>query len=140
VTAEQKVIARAPTRDEYERLCRAVGWGDDVNYAAADVALANSLFHVVVEIDGETAGMARVIGDGGMFFYVQDVAVAPEHQAKGVGTRMMDAIHDWLVANAPSKAQAFVFEADGRQGFYQRLGYARTGRGLQAFVDAWRRA
>ena len=138
--AAASIIARAPTRDEYERLCRAVGWRDDVNFAAAAAALANSLFLVVAEIDGEAIGMARVVGDGAMFFYVQDVAVAPEHQAKGVGTGLMHALRDWLVANAPAQAQAFVFEAGGRHGFYQKLGFERTGKGLQAFVDGWRRA
>lgn len=142
MTAEQRVAfwERAPTCEEYEALCQAVGWGDNVNYAAAKAALANSLFHVVADVDGEIVGMARVVGDGAMFFYVQDVAVAPTHQAKGVGSRMMQTIREWLIANAPPMAQAFVFEADGKRGFYEKLGFERTGKGLQAFVDSWRRA
>lgn len=134
------IIARAPTREEYERLCRAVGWCDDVNFDVAGVALAASLFHVVAEIDGEIVGMARLVGDGAMFFYIQDVAVAPRHQGKGVGACLIQAVRDWLIANAPPMAQAFVFEADDRHGFYQGLGFARTGKGMQAFVDLWRRA
>ncbi|MGD9979733.1 MAG: GNAT family N-acetyltransferase [Hyphomonadaceae bacterium] len=137
--AQASILARAPTREEYERLCRAVGWRDDVNYAVAGVALDNSLFQIVAEIDGDIVGMARVVGDGAMFFYVQDVAVAPPHQGKGVGTRMIQAIRDWLIVNAPPKAQALVFEADGKRGFYQELGFEPTGKGLQAFVDNWRR-
>lgn len=117
-----------------------MGWRDDVNFAAAKAALAASLFHVVAEIDGAVVGMARVVGDGAMFFYVQDVVVAPEHQAKGIGARLIQAIRDWLIANAPPMAQAFVFEADGRHEFYRKLGFAPTGKGLQAFVDAWRRS
>jgi GNAT superfamily N-acetyltransferase len=142
VSADQatqaSVLERAPTREEYEALCRAVGWGDDVNYTAATAALGNSLFQVVAEADGDIVGMARVVGDGAMFFYVQDVAVAPPHQGKGIGSRMIQTIRDWLIANAPPKAQAFVFEADGRRSFYQERGFEPTGKGLQAFVDDWR--
>ena len=134
------IVARAPTIVEYENLCRAVGWRDDVNFAAAEAALGKSLFHVVAEIDGVIVGMARVVGDGAMFFYIQDVVVAPDHQAQGIGAKMIQAIRDWLVANAPPMAQAFVFEADGKHGFYSKLGFEPTGKGLQAFVDAWRRA
>ncbi len=134
------IIARSPTGEEYEALCRAVGWRDDVNFTVARAALAASLFHVVAEIDGETVGMARVVGDGAMFFYVQDVVVAPRHQAKGIGARLIQAIRDWLIANAPPMAQAFVFEAEGKHEFYRKLGFEPTGKGLQAFVDAWRRS
>ena len=134
------IIARSPTGEEYEVLCRAVGWRDDVNFAVSRAALAASLFHVVAEIDGEIVGMARVVGDGAMFFYVQDVVVAPEHQGKGVGACLIRAIRDWLIANAPPMAQVFVIEAEGRRDFYRKLGLEPTGKGLQAFVDVWRRA
>jgi GNAT superfamily N-acetyltransferase len=134
------IIARSPTDEEYEALCRAVGWRDDVNFAVSRAALAASLFHVVAEIDGEIVGMARVVGDGAMFFYVQDVVVAPEHQGKGVGACLIRAIRDWLIANAPPMAQVFVIEAEGRRDFYRKLGFEPTGKGLQAFVDVWRRA
>jgi GNAT superfamily N-acetyltransferase len=135
----RSIVARSPTCEEYEALCRSVGWRDDVNFAVAQTALANSLFHVVAEIDGAVVGMARVVGDGAMFFYVQDVAVAPHHQAKGIGIQLIQAIRDWLTANAPPMSQVFVFEADDKHAFYNRLGFARTGKGLQAFVDVWRR-
>ncbi len=133
------VIARLPTNEEYEALCRAVGWCDDVNFAVAGAALANSLFSVVAKIDDEVVGMARVVGDGAMFFYVQDVVVIPAHQAQGVGARMIREIRDWLIATAPPMSQAFVFEADGKHDFYRKLGFEPTGKGLQAFVDVWRR-
>jgi GNAT superfamily N-acetyltransferase len=134
------IVARSPTSQEYEALCRAVGWRDDVNFAIASAALANSLFHVVAEIDGEIVGMARVVGDGAMFFYVQDVVVTPPHQGKGVGAGLIGAVREWLAASAPPMAQVFVFAADGKQGFYQKLGFAPSDKGLKAFVDAWRRA
>lgn len=41
--------------------------------------------------DGERpVGMVRLIGDGGMSFYIKDFAVIPEYQARGVGTLLME--------------------------------------------------
>ncbi|MDO8673420.1 MAG: GNAT family N-acetyltransferase [Dehalococcoidia bacterium] len=34
--------------------------------------------------------MARVIGDGGLFYYIQDVIFIPEYQRQGIGTQLMD--------------------------------------------------
>ena len=41
---------------------------------------------------GETVGMARVLGDGGWYFHVVDMAVLPEHQRRGVGDAIMSAL------------------------------------------------
>jgi len=57
-----KLIARVPTLEEYTKLCRAVGWGDVMNFEAAKSALPRSLHAVVVEADGEAVGMGRVVG------------------------------------------------------------------------------
>ncbi len=47
--------------------------------------------------DGEKAvGMARLIGDGGMSFYIKDFAVVPEYQSKGVGTLILYAIKKYI--------------------------------------------
>jgi hypothetical protein len=47
---------------------------------AARVGLTNTLFSVGVENRGEVVGIGRLIGDGGLFFEVVDIAVAPEHK------------------------------------------------------------
>ena len=46
--------------------------------------VANSLFGVTVTFGSEVIGIGRVIGDGGYFFTVSDIAVGPAHQGKGV--------------------------------------------------------
>ncbi|MGH9091144.1 MAG: GNAT family N-acetyltransferase [Acidimicrobiales bacterium] len=47
--------------------------------------------HVVHEPSGSTVGMGRVIGDGGWYFHVLDMAVLPEHQQRGLGDAMVSA-------------------------------------------------
>ncbi len=44
-------------------------------------------------------GMVRLLGDGGMSFYVKDFAVVPECQGKGIGKALMAALQDYILAH-----------------------------------------
>ncbi len=119
------LIDRVPTPVEYRTLCTAVGWADIIDFEAAPASLARSLFGVVA-VDGErTVGMGRLVGDGAMYFYVQDVAVEPEHQHAGLG----EAIVARLVAHVRTRVtrEAFValFAVAGTEAFYRRHGFER---------------
>ncbi len=122
MTATYRVEQRTPTVDEHRALFEAVGW---TVYApqAAEISLRNSLCGVVV-FDGETLiGMGRVIGDGGKFFYVQDVAVLPGYQKQGIGRLIMDRLLDWIKAHAPHEPFVGLFATDVAQNFYQYYGF-----------------
>lgn len=121
--------------DEYEALCRSVGWETLVNFTVAGRALRGSLFQLVAHEDGELAGMARIVGDGAIFFYVQDVVVAPPFQGRGVGAAIMERLIAWLRANAPPKAYVHLFSAEGKEEFYRRHGFVSTPKGMRLEVD-----
>ncbi len=55
---------------------------------AAEIGLANTVFGVCVEAEGRVVGIGRILGGGGLFFQVVDVAVLPEHQKKGLGAKI----------------------------------------------------
>ena len=132
-TGEYQLIDRVPTVAEHRALFEAVGW---TLYApaAAETALANSLCGVVA-LDGERLiGMGRVIGDGGKFFYVQDVAVLPEYQGKGVGTLIMDRLLAWIKANAPHEPFVGLFATDVAIPFYAKYGFEQH---LDALTGLW---
>jgi len=93
VADRYQIHSRTPTRDEYKRLCEAVGWGTVMNFDAATEALPRSLFAVVAVADGKAVGMGRIVGDGAIFFYVQDIAVLPQWQGRGVGKAILSASH-----------------------------------------------
>jgi ribosomal protein S18 acetylase RimI-like enzyme len=76
------IVERAPTPDEYRRLRVSVGW-NELSPDAIRAGLTGSLYSVVLERDGEAVGCGRVVGDGGVYFYVQDVIVVPELQGLG---------------------------------------------------------
>lgn len=124
-TEAYRLEARLPTVDEYRSICTAVGWQDVMNFAAAPDALARSLHAVVAEHHGTAVGMGRLVGDGAIYFYVQDVAVLPEHQGFGVGRRIVAELVAWARRHAPDRAFLGLFAAAGTDAFYRRHGFER---------------
>jgi GNAT superfamily N-acetyltransferase len=117
---------RPPTVAELRALNAAVGWNDlpEEDDAVAR-GLAASLFGVVLlGAGGEIAGCARVVGDGGIYFYVQDLIVAPSLQGRGLGDLLLDEVLAWLERAAPAGATVGLMAAEGKAGFYARRGWA----------------
>lgn len=47
--------------------------------------------------DGDKAvGMVRLIGDGGMSFYIKDIAVIPFYQSNGVGSLLLESVEKYI--------------------------------------------
>ncbi len=114
-----------PTVDRFLELRDAAGMAER-SREAVEQGLPNSRSAVTVvdETTGETVGMARVVGDGGSVFHLCDMVVHPEHQGQGLGSRMMDALMDWIDETAPPKAYVnLMADVDG---FYEQWGFERT--------------
>jgi len=128
----------APSPQAFNALRVAVGW-DVVDVEMAQKSLANSLFHVVMWDQQRLIGMARVIGDGQMYFYIQDVVVDPAYQQQGIGQALMERVEAFLSTAASAGATIGLLAAKGKEGFYQRHGYLERngenlGRGMCRFV------
>ncbi|HEX5126357.1 MAG TPA: GNAT family N-acetyltransferase, partial [Rhodocyclaceae bacterium] len=95
------IKAQVPSTDDYISIRLAAGLSRK-SVEAATIGLKNSLFSVVAFFAGKPIGIGRVIGDGGCFFEIVDIAVLPEHQKKGVGDLIMRTLMDYIHANAPS--------------------------------------
>jgi len=93
---------------------------------AAEKGLPNSLYSVMVMDEGQPIGIGRVIGDGGCFFEITDMAVLPEYQGKGVGRMIMEALVNWLKTNAPVTAYVSLMADHGTPEFYQKFGFTRA--------------
>ncbi len=93
---------------------------------AATVGLKNSIFGVVVYFNNVPIGIGRIIGDGGCFFEITDMAVLPEHQHKGVGTLIMNALVAWLLENAPVTAYVSLMADHGTPEFYAKFGFTKA--------------
>ena len=112
-----------PTLDEYIYLCSSVGWENFMNFEVAETSIRNSVFSVIVKENHNIIGMGRVVGDGAVYFYIQDIVVHPEHQGKGIGENIMSALMTYLQENAPDKAFIGLFASKGKEAFYERYDF-----------------
>lgn len=131
------IVEQLPSVADYNRLRDLVGWG---TYGEDVIArsLPHSLYCVCAESDGQVVGMARVIGDGGIVYYVQDVIVIPGYQGRGIGTELMDRVMAYIRAHASHNTIVGLMAAVGKEAFYTRYGFTvrpteRLGAGMTLF-------
>ena len=94
--------------------------------AAARKGLPNTLFAATIR-DGENLiAMGRVVGDGGCNFEIVDVAVSPQFQRRGLGTRIMAALMSYIETNAPPSAYVSLIADDHSPAQYRKFGFKPT--------------
>jgi len=120
--SEITITTRLPSIEEFLSLRQAAGWLVPEPDAVTK-ALENTLFAVCVEKEGQCIGMGRVVGDGALVFYVQDVIVLPEHQRRGYGTALMKSIMEYIHKTAKPSAVIGLFSARGLEPWYARYGF-----------------
>lgn len=94
--------------------------------------------HVVDEDTGEVVGMGRVLGDGGWYFHVVDMAVLPEHQRRGLGDAILQALLDRIREVAPPGAWVNLLADPPGRPLYARHGFTDTAPrsiGMARFID-----
>jgi ribosomal protein S18 acetylase RimI-like enzyme len=123
--AEYEVRAQVPTVGDYIRIRLAAGLSRKTEEAAT-IGLKNSHFAVMVFYADEPVGIGRVVGDGGCFLEIVDIAVLPKHQQKGVGTLIMDALMAYVNEHAPKSAYVSLMADHGTPAFYEKFGFVRA--------------
>jgi GNAT superfamily N-acetyltransferase len=134
--AEYTISYETPTIETYLRLRSLSGIGAK-SLDAASRGLPNSLFAVQVWHGAEPVGMGRVIGDGGCFFQVVDIALLPEHQGKGLGKRIMAEIIEFLKQQVPATGYVSLIADGAAQHLYAQFGFVPTA--PRSVGMAWRR-
>ena len=79
------------TTDTFLYLYTSVGW-EPPGPEQVSTALRNSTATFIALDGGKPVGMARLIGDGGMSFYIKDFAVVPSYQNKGAGSMLLEVL------------------------------------------------
>ena len=100
----QETLVYAPPSVETYMALRAAAGMHSRSAAGAARGLPNSLFAVQIQRAGETIAMGRVVGDGGCFYQVVDIAVHPAHQGRGLGKQIMGEIRAFILREAPENA------------------------------------
>lgn len=120
---DYRLEVRPPTYDECMRLFLAVNWHDYITDNFAEVQLTNYLYYVVmIYQEAETIGMGRIRRFKGVY-YLENIAVLPEHQGQGLGRRIMEHLLAYLAQIDDPDTRAFLIAAEGSQGFYEKLGF-----------------
>lgn len=111
-----------PSVEEYRKLRSLVGWWD-TDGEATRIALKNSLFAVVAIESDAVVGIGRIAGDGGLYFYIQDLIVQPGDQSKGIGRAIMKELMAYIETNAKPGSYIALMAAKGLQNYYERFGF-----------------
>lgn len=112
------------TADEYLEMERLMG-DPLTTKEQAERAIANQLFSVVAMKDNQIIGIARLIGDASIYWYINDVWVLPEYQGKGIGSSMVKRIIQYVKENGipGTSVSLCLMSAKGKEGFYEKLGF-----------------
>ena len=111
--------------EEYLTLREKVGWKKLTDKQATQ-ALANCLYKVkAVDEDGQVVGMGRVVGDGAVVCYIQDLIVIPKVQKLGIGSMIIQKLKAYVeaVREEGSTMMLCLMCAKGREPFYEKHGF-----------------
>jgi len=134
-----RMLLEPPSIDEYRHL-RAVSGLSPKTHGQAEGAIAGSWTWRTIRADdgsgaGEAVAMGRVLGDGGWYFLVADMATLPEHQGRGIGKAVLRSLLAEIRERAePGAYVTLTADPPGRR-LYESHGFedvapARTGMSL----------
>lgn len=125
-----RLVTAAPPVADYLRLRRESGLSPRTEEQAR-AALPGSWYacHVVHDGTGEVVGMGRLLGDGGWYFHVVDMAVLPAHQRRGIGDAVLAALLRRIAETAPPGAYVNLLADPPGRRLYERHGFAETAPG-----------
>ncbi len=109
---------------EYLELRESVGW-KKLTERQAELALENCIYCISAYDEGKLIGMGRIVGDGAVICYIQDLIVLPEYHGKGVGSALIKYLKQY-VTNLSADGEEMMLAlmcAKGREGFYIKNGF-----------------
>lgn len=122
--SDYRTVARVPGIEDYLRLRQVAGLSP-FSREAAERGLPNSVFGVCLMRGEEVVGMGRIIGDGGCFFQVTDIAIEPAHQGRGLAKWIMQALADFI-ATLPKSAYVSLIADVPANCLYAQFGFDET--------------
>ena len=110
--------------DTYLYLRSKVGWRK-LSGKQAESAIDGAKYTLCAYMDGAPVGMGRIVGDGAVISYVQDLVVIPEAQKHGIGSRILEKLRAYVESiTEPGTTMMFCLMcAKGREQFYLSHGF-----------------
>lgn len=88
-------------------------------------ALDHTLYTVEIREEERTVGMARVVGDNRIAFFIKDVVVDPDYHGQGIGKLLLEAIFGYIRQHACKNAYVGLMATPGTEEFYEKFGFIR---------------
>lgn len=105
-------------------LYTSVGW-EPPGITQVKEALKNTMATFTAYEDDHPVGMARLIGDGGMSFYIKDFVVVPSFQSQGIGAILMESMEKYIQGRIDSNwaVSLELISTKEAVGFYKKNGF-----------------
>lgn len=109
--------------EDYYRLRESVKW-NNFSEVQTKKALSHSVYTITAIENNQVIGMGRLIGDG-LYYTIVDIIVHPEYQNKGIGSRIMDMIIEYVDRETPVGGRSSILLAaeKGKEEFYSKKGF-----------------
>lgn len=110
--------------DTYLYLRESVGW-KKLSREQAQKALDHSLFTLCAYLDGKPVGMGRIVGDGAVICYVQDLIRHPDARGHRIGKMILERLIAYVESLRLDGTEMMLdlMCAKGRESFYQSFGF-----------------
>lgn len=111
---------------QFLELYTSVGW-DAPGLPQIESALQGSVCTFAAYDNGQLVGMARLLGDGGMSYYLKDLVVIPSCQGKGIGRLLMEHIQNYILSQLSEGrwVSLELLSASRKEPFYTKFGFER---------------
>ena len=110
--------------EEFLEVIEAIGW-KTYSKEQIEKALKNTMYMVKATVDGQLAGIGRVVGDYSIVCMLSDICVKPEFQGMGIGLKITTELKRLIEENVAEgeKMQIELTPTAGNEGFYEKAGF-----------------
>ena len=131
---------KAPSTQLFIDFRAECGWGI-ISNELAKTAIDNSLLWISAYADDEVIGFVRLIGDGALNYYIQDLIVDSSYREQGIGRALMEKLLSLCAGVVPDGATIGLMAVHGKEPFYEELGFqsrpvGRFGAGMTMCYDS----
>lgn len=136
ICREVRLIDNILQAEDFVRLRMETGFAE-IPVEHARKALQNGLMNVSAIYHGELVGMGRLVGDGAMYWYLQEIIILPRFQRKGIGTMIVNHLVDYAKANSDTGKFTTIggVSAKGKELFYEKMGFEVISNGIKKMIE-----
>lgn len=136
IRGEIQLVENILQPEDFVRLRIETGFAE-IPVEHARKALQNGLVNVSARYRDELVGMGRLVGDGAMYWYLQEIIVLPRYQRQGIGTMIVNHLVEYAKANSSTGRFTTVggVSARGKEAFYEKMGFEIISNGIRKMIE-----